>query len=184
MSKVIIWWSCKRVQFVDWLTKNHGESRNKPRTNGDLLYNQSGISSQWRGNMNCIRGCCCCCLVAESCPTLCDPMNCIVHQAPLSMRFPRQESWSGLPFPSPGDLPDPGIEHGSPAWQADSLPLSPQGSWHKNSPITPMAAERPGCPVFPGDSLAPGITRCVWFHIYWNQIVPFEFTFFPMEFLK
>ena len=41
---------------------------------------------------------------------------------PLSMEFSRQEYWSGLPFPSPGDLPDPGIEPRSPAWQADSLP--------------------------------------------------------------
>ena len=38
------------------------------------------------------------------------------------MGFPRQEHWSGLPFPSPGDLPDPGITPGSPALQADSLP--------------------------------------------------------------
>ena len=43
------------------------------------------------------------------------------HQAPLSMGFPRQEYWSGFPFPSPGDLPDPGIEHRSPALQADAL---------------------------------------------------------------
>ena len=50
------------------------------------------------------------------------------HQAPLSMRFSRQEYWSGLPFPSPGDLPNPGVEPGSPALHADSLPpelLSP-----------------------------------------------------------
>ena len=40
-------------------------------------------------------------------------------QAPLSMEFSRKEYWSGLPFPSPGDLPDPGTEHGSPALQAD-----------------------------------------------------------------
>ena len=39
----------------------------------------------------------------------------VAHQAPLSMGFPRQEYWSGLPFPSPGDLPDPGIKPGSPA---------------------------------------------------------------------
>ena len=45
----------------------------------------------------------------------------VVRQAPLSMGFPRQEYWSGLPFPSPGDLPDPGIESGSPTLQADSL---------------------------------------------------------------
>ena len=44
------------------------------------------------------------------------------------MGFPRQEYWSGLPFPSPEDLPDPGIEPGSPALQADSLPLSHLGN--------------------------------------------------------
>ena len=43
-------------------------------------------------------------------------------QAPLSMGFPRQEYWSGLPFPTPGDRPNPGIEPGPPALQADSLP--------------------------------------------------------------
>ena len=52
----------------------------------------------------------------------------VAHQAPLSMEFSRQEYWSGLPFPSPGDLPEPGIEPASPALQADSLPLSHQGS--------------------------------------------------------
>ena len=46
------------------------------------------------------------------------------HQAPLSMGFPRQECWSRLPFPSPGDFPDPGIEPRSSASHADSFPLS------------------------------------------------------------
>ena len=46
----------------------------------------------------------------------------VAHQAPLSMGFSRQEHWSGLPFTSPGDLPDPGSEPWSPALQADSLP--------------------------------------------------------------
>ena len=49
------------------------------------------------------------------------------HQAPPSMGFPGQEYWSGLPFPSPGDLPDPGIEPGSPALLADSLTSEPPG---------------------------------------------------------
>ena len=52
----------------------------------------------------------------------------IARQVPLSMEFSRQEYWSGLPCPSPGDLPNPGIEPGSPALQADSLPLSHQES--------------------------------------------------------
>ena len=49
----------------------------------------------------------------------------IALQAPLSMGFSRQNYWSGLPFPPPGDLSDPGIEPGSPAMQADSLPSEP-----------------------------------------------------------
>ena len=49
------------------------------------------------------------------------------HQAPPSMGFPRQVYWSGVPLPSPGDLPNPGIEPGSPALQADALPSEPPG---------------------------------------------------------
>ena len=48
-------------------------------------------------------------------------MDCVAHQVPLSMGFSRQEHWSRLPFPSPGDLPDPGIEPRSPALRADAL---------------------------------------------------------------
>ena len=51
----------------------------------------------------------------------------VAHQAPLSMGFSRQEYWSGLPFPSPGDLPDPGIEPRSPALEADTLTSEPPG---------------------------------------------------------
>ena len=54
----------------------------------------------------------------------------VACRAPLSMGFSRQEHWSGLPFPSPGDLPEPGIEPRSPALQADSLPLEPPGKPH------------------------------------------------------
>ena len=50
----------------------------------------------------------------------------VAYQAPPSMGFSRQECWSGLPFPSPGDLPDPGIEPRSPALQADALPSEPE----------------------------------------------------------
>ena len=48
----------------------------------------------------------------------------VTHLTPVSMGFPRQEYWNGLPFPSPGVLPNPGIEPESPALQVDSLPLS------------------------------------------------------------
>ena len=64
--------------------------------------------------------------VAQSCPTLCDPVDCSLP-ASLSMGFSRQEYWSGLPFPSPGDLPDLGIEPRSPALQADALTSEPPG---------------------------------------------------------
>ena len=64
----------------------------------------------------------------QLCLTLCDSMDYVACQTPLSMGFSRQEYWSGLPCPPPGDLPDPGIEAASPALQADSLPLSHWGS--------------------------------------------------------
>ena len=68
------------------------------------------------------------CLVAQPCPNWFAILWTVTHQAPLSMGFPRKESWNVLPYPSPGDLPDPGIKPGSPALQADSYPLSHQGS--------------------------------------------------------
>ena len=65
------------------------------------------------------------CLVAQLCPTL--TLWTVAGQAPLSMEFSRQEYWSGLPCPSPGDLPNPGIEPKSPTLQADSLLSEPPG---------------------------------------------------------
>ena len=59
-------------------------------------------------------------LVAKSCLTLVTPWT-VACQSPLSMGFSREEYWSGLPFLSSGDHPDPGIKYWSPAWQADSL---------------------------------------------------------------
>ena len=60
--------------------------------------------------------------VTQSCPPLFAPMDYI-----QSMEFSRPEYWSGWSFPSPGDLPNPGIELWSPTWQADFLPAEPQG---------------------------------------------------------
>ena len=69
----------------------------------------------------------------QSCLTRFDPMD-YTHQTPLSMGFPRQEYWCGLPFPPPGVLPNPGMGTKSPALQTDSLPLSHQRSprWRVN----------------------------------------------------
>ena len=62
-----------------------------------------------------------------SCVQLFSLLWTVAHQAPLSMGFSRQEYWSGLPFPSPGDLTNPGIKPKSPTLQVDSLPAEPLG---------------------------------------------------------
>ena len=64
---------------------------------------------------------CVCVLVTQLCLTLWTPWT-VAHQVPLSMEY-----WNGLPFPSPGDLPDQGIEPMSPTLQADSIPSEPLG---------------------------------------------------------
>ena len=71
-------------------------------------------------------------LVTKLCLAFVTPWT-VTYQAPLSMVFPRQKYWSGLPFLSPGDLPDTGIKPLSPALQANSSPTEPQGSsaWEK-----------------------------------------------------
>ena len=68
----------------------------------------------------------CCCLVAKLFPTLLQPQG-LAHQAPLSMGFPRQEYWSGLPFPSPGDILNPGIKPASPALAGGFFTTEPPG---------------------------------------------------------
>ena len=72
----------------------------------------------------------------------------VAYQAPLSIGFSRQEYWSGLPFPSPGDLPDPGIEPGSSALQVDSLPSEPPGEcvcWRGGEWLNHRATPTNGC---------------------------------------
>ena len=85
-------------------------------------------------------------LVTQSFPTLCEPMDC---SPPLSIEFSRQEYWSGLLFPSARDLPDPGIEAGSPSLQVDSLP-----SGFPDSSVGKESACSMGDP-----SLIPGLGR-------------------------
>ena len=68
---------------------------------------------------------CACVLVTQACPTLHDPMDRSPPGSPLSMGFPRKEYWNEEPFPSLGDLPNPEIEPGFPALQADSLLTKP-----------------------------------------------------------
>ena len=76
-------------------------------------------------------------LVTHVCPILCNPIATLCNpfatlcQACLSMIYPRQKYWNGFPFSSLGDLLDSGIEPGSPALQADSLPSEPPGKPYK-----------------------------------------------------
>ena len=66
----------------------------------------------------------CCCLVTVSSDSFVTPWT-VAHQAPLSMGFPRQEYWSGLPFPSPGDLPNPGIKPTTPVLTGGFFTVEP-----------------------------------------------------------
>ena len=77
-----------------------------------------------------------CGLSCFSCVQLFATQWTVAHQAPLSMGFFRQESWSELPCPPSGDLPNPGIEPGSPTLQADSLPSEPRKALQKQ--LTPL----------------------------------------------
>ena len=65
----------------------------------------------------------------------------VTRQAPLSVRFPRQEYWSGLPFPSPGDLPNPGIELMSPALAGRVFTTEPPGSPIQNMKVKVLVAQ-------------------------------------------
>ena len=75
--------------------------------------------------------------VAQSCPNFATAWT-VACQAPPSMGFSRQEQWSGLPLPPPGDHPNPGIEPGSQTLQADSLPSEPPGK-PKNTGVDSLA---------------------------------------------
>ena len=98
-------------------------------------------------------------LVIQSCPTLCDPTDCS-PQAFLSMGFFRQEYWSGLPFPSPRDLPNPGIQARSLALQADSLSTEPLGKWEGGAPL--IQGGRNSCAL---DPFVPHTIYFIWLFI-------------------
>ena len=87
----------------------------------------------------------------------------VAYRAPPSMGFSRQEYWSGLPFPSSGELPNPGIKPGSPTLWADALPSEPQGQPQSLPNVSPFMTNRGRCkqrmlptiPVLQGSSLQP-----------------------------
>ena len=93
----------------------------------------------------------CCCLVVEPCLTLCD-----LDRLLCPWGFSRQEYWSGLPRPPPGDLPNPGIEPRSPALQADSLPSEPPGK-PKNTGVGSLSLPQG---IFLTQRSNPGLLHC------------------------
>ena len=107
-----------------------------------------------------------CCSVAHPCPTLLQPPWTAAHQAPLPMEFSQQEHWSGLPFPFPGDLPNPGVESASPAlagrlfaaWEAPSsqYPAFKSLQWPLMLCYGPQFWSMGPCPRWGGLSLLSG----------------------------
>ena len=89
----------------------------------------------------------------------------VAHQAPLSMGFPRQEYWSGLPFLSPGDLPNPGIELVSPALTGGFFTVEPPGSFRPVHPLRVGSAPFPqieGIPLPPDQGRGAGNKGRTW----------------------
>ena len=94
-----------------------------------------------RENCEMLCGCCCCYFVAKLCPTLVTPWT-IAHQAPLSLEFPRQEYWSGSPFPSLGKHPDLEIKPASPALASGFFTTEPLGRAIERHKLRPEYTER------------------------------------------
>ena len=90
---------------------NRQPQRSVGETCDSVANQRSAASEQHPGSWGCVY---CCCLVAESCATLCDPVDCSPPGSSVH-RISKKEYWRGLPFPSPGDLSEPGIEPKSPA---------------------------------------------------------------------
>ena len=84
------------------------------------------------------------------------PPRAVARQAPLSTEFSRQEYWSGLPCPPPGDRPNPGIEHRSPVLQADALPSEPPGK-PKNTGVGSLFLFQG---IFPTQESNRGLMHC------------------------
>ena len=117
-----------------------------------LDYKHFTKTLKWKRLLNGMNPCSLLCVLV--CSIMSHSLWTIAYPAPLYMGFSQQEYWSGLPFPPPGDLPDPGIEPMSPALQADSLPSEPSGKY----PITPYQKHFSSIPC--KFKAVPGM----WFH--------------------
>ena len=99
---------------------------------------------------------CVCVLVTQSCLTLCDPMECSPLASSVHWRFSRQEYWSGLPFPPPGDLPNSGIKPRYPTLQENSLLSEPPGK-PKNTGVSSLSLLQWN---FPTQGSIQGLPHC------------------------
>ena len=95
----------------------------------------------------------------------------VAHQAPLSMGFSRQEYWNGLPFPSPGNLPDPGIKPGSPALQADSLPFVPSGKTYAHKHTHTHIHTHTHTHIFISVSIVHSLSLSLYIYIYTHTYI-------------
>jgi len=140
---------CPRQTFLDKITKDMacGSPRTKFADKDDVSFYKPVMFLKlvWCGapkKSALFTGCCC--LVIKSCPTLCDTMDCSLPGFPVHGIF-QQEYWSGLLFPYPGDLPNPGIEHTSPILAGRFFTTESISSYfsclilHKKSPQNALA---------------------------------------------
>ena len=155
----------QHLLFVDFFDDGHSDwCEVKPYCSFDLHFSNNWNQGTWwttvhsitkesrhdiHSTATVVTGCVylCCSVI---CPTLCDPWT-IARQASPSMGFSRQQYWSGLPFPSPGDLPHLGIESGSPTLQVDFSRFEPPGkpgSLHLALQVVSLLLSHWGSPIY------------------------------------
>ena len=111
-------------------------------------------------------------LVAQSCRTLCDPMDCSPPGSSVHGYFPGKKTGMGLPCPPPGDLPNLGIELRSPALQVDPLPFEPEGK-PKSAGVGSLSL-LPG--IFPTQEVNWGLLHCRW--------IPYQLSYHLLSYKK
>ena len=122
----------------------------------------------------------CMCVQLQLCLTLCDPIT-VACQASLSMRFSRQEYWSGWPCPPPGDLPNPGIEPRSPTLQVDSVPSEPPEKPKKTGVGSLSLLQG----IFLTQELNWGLLHCTWILYQLSyQGSPYQYQFSSVQSLS
>ena len=155
---------CKQHTYVEvkWYVTNNQwsieETKRNEKIPGDKENENTATQNLWKTTEAALRGKSqihnLICLVGQSCPNLCNPMEPV--RLLCLWGFSRQEYWSGLPCPPPGDLPNPGIEPRSPTLQVDSLLPEPQGK-PKNIGVGSLSLLQR---IFPTQELNWGLLHC------------------------